>query len=532
MPAKFEAGRALCCTGTLYVAIHLRTPNPFRGMGVQSPSPALKPLWPGFAYKEHQIVGINWMLQRESTPTDGPRGGVLADEMGLGKTIQMAGLLLNGQKRIAEQNLLVVPVAVIPQWKSVLEKAGMGVLVPERGRGSWGWRTAVKPRDGKQPAVHIVGYEALARKPGLGRLYKWDRVIYDEAHRLAGEKVGGLARLLTTEATWLLTATPIVNSEKDFIRLLEILGVENVPASAASSPFLIKKYMMARSMEQMREIIADAPAAPQFETVLLDFLTGEEADFYRGMTGLITRRWRALEQDQMAGAALEKLKLFMRLRQLSLHPQVYIEARKSQFKGLYTRPDWRGTSTKFEAIRRLISGTREGGTATENGVSTTESGNAATATPHRWIIFCHFRKEMELLHEQLSAAPTVGRVQIYSGDLTGAEKERVVAATHEPLAANKSEVLLVQLQSGGTGLNLQHFDRVIFTGPWWTKALMDQAVGRAVRIGQKSQVVVYNIVLKEEEALNIDRYMADKAAQKGGLCAQVLGMARRDIKSK
>lgn len=481
---------------------------------------ALTPLWPGFAYKEHQTVGINWMLQREApTKDDSPRGGILADEMGLGKTIQMAGLLLNGHQRIGTQNLLVVPVAVISQWKSVLEKAGMGVLVPQRGRASWGWQTDVKARSPLMPAVHIIGYEALARRSGLGRLYKWDRIIYDEAHRLAGEKIGGLARILNTEATWLLTATPIINSEKDFVRLLEVLGVKDVPATAASSPFLVKKYVMARSMEQMREIIADAPAAPQFETLLLDFLTGEEADFYRGMTGMITRRWRALEQDQMAGAALEKLKLFMRLRQLSLHPQVYIEARKSQFKRLYTRPDWVGTSTKFEAIRGLVSGTRQGG----------KVGTTTSATPHRWIIFCHFRAEMELLRDLLAAEATVGRVQIYSGDLTAAEKERVVAATHKSLAANKSEVLLVQLQSGGTGLNLQHFDRIIFTGPWWTKALMDQAVGRAVRIGQKSQVVVYNVVLKEEEALNIDKYMAEKAAQKGHLCAQVLGMARRDI---
>jgi SNF2 family DNA or RNA helicase len=483
------------------------------------------------------------MLQREiPAKDDSPRGGILADEMGLGKTIQMAGLLLNGHQRIGTQNLLVVPVAVISQWKSVLEKAGMGVLVPERGRASWGWRTDVKARSPLMPAVHIIGYEALARRSGLGRLYKWDRVIYDEAHRLAGEKIGGLARLLNTEVTWLLTATPIINSEKDFVRLLEVLGVKDVPSTAASSPFLIKKYMMARSMEQMRGIIADAPAAPQFETVMLDFLTGEEADFYRGMTGMITRRWRALEQDQMAGAALEKLKMFMRLRQLSLHPQVYIEARKSQFKRLYTRPDWVGSSTKFEAIRGLVSGTREGGTAKEATSGTREGGTAkeatsgtakeatsGTATPHRWIIFCHFRAEMELLRDLLAAEATVGRVQIYSGDLTAAEKERVVTATHKPLAANKSEVLLVQLQSGGTGLNLQHFDRIIFTGPWWTKALMDQAVGRAVRIGQKSQVVVYNVVLKEEEALNIDKYMAEKASQKGQLCAQVLGMARRDI---
>jgi hypothetical protein len=83
-------------------------------------------------------------------------------------------------------------------------------------------------------------------------------------------------------------------------------------------------------------------------------------------------------------------------------------------------------------------------------------------------------------------------------------------------------VLLVQLQSGGTGLNLQHFDRIIFSGPWWTQALMSQAVGRAVGIGQRAVVKVYHLHLKEEVALNIDDIIHEKADGKGKLCREVL----------
>jgi SNF2 family DNA or RNA helicase len=89
--------------------------------------------------------------------------------------------------------------------------------------------------------------------------------------------------------------------------------------------------------------------------------------------------------------------------------------------------------------------------------------------------------------------------------------------------------MLIQLQSGGTGINLQHFDRIIFTGPWWTKALMEQAVGRAVRIGQKHVVKVISLALKEEEALNIDKYMLEKATEKGELCKEVLSNANSTI---
>ena len=90
----------------------------------------------------------------------------------------------------------------------------------------------------------------------------------------------------------------------------------------------------------------------------------------------------------------------------------------------------------------------------------------------------------------------------------------------------QQEVLLVQLQAGGVGLNLQHFDRVVFMGPWWTAAIMDQAIGRAVRIGQTKKVMVHHLVLKEEETFNIDKLMLEKAESKRDLCAKILDLAR------
>jgi SNF2 family DNA or RNA helicase len=58
---------------------------------------------------------------------------------------------------------------------------------------------------------------------------------------------------------------------------------------------------------------------------------------------------------------------------------------------------------------------------------------------------------------------------------------------------------------------------------------MDQAVGRAVRIGQRDVVQVYNVVLKEEGDMNIDRYMTDAATRKGELCKTVLEAATNTV---
>jgi SNF2 family DNA or RNA helicase len=473
-------------------------------------SAPLKPLWPGdFSYKEHQEIGIDWMIKRELATTP-CRGGLLCDEMGLGKTIEMIGLMKN---RPAATTLLVAPVAVLGQWKVLLRRSGFLVQVP--GKEARGWAFDGKIQMNPAGVVCVIGYEAATRHPSLLEMKPWTRTVFDEAHRLAGEtKATELVSKIKAAHTWLLSATPIVNKLKDLKVLMELAGVDDIPpynTLEAMKPFC-ETYVLARTMDQLRSSIPDAPPKPVIHTRILEFIDEEESEFYRGMAGGIVKRWKSLAGDHGRDAAIERLKLFLLLRQLSLHPQIYIEARKKALGGTYARPDFLGDSTKFAVLRRLV---------------TTEPGG-------RWIIFCHFITEMEMLKNLFKKMPSVGRVQLYNGSLSAAQKESVIEETKKPLpaGAGASEVLLVQLQSGGTGLNLQHFNRIAFTGPWWTKALMDQAIGRAVRIGQREVVHVHFLKLREEEVINIDAIMMDKADFKGKLCAYVLTHAMTQVSLK
>lgn len=463
----------------------------------------LKGLWPGFEYMDHQQIGVRWMLEKEAAGT----GALLCDDMGLGKTIQIAGLIKNQPDEVRQKQatLIIAPVAVLQQWKTVFQRSGMQVWVPKKGGYTW----RVETKGASSSEIYIIGYEAAQRIPSLVSAYNWHRVIYDEAHRLVNPKSASTALALTfkerVKKIWLLTGTPIVNKEKDIVTLFSVAGIPIPPqATLTTLAPIIKDYILARNMDQLREEIDTAPPKPEFETCYLDFTTDDERDFYLGITGIICKRWKGLEEDTGGVNGLARLRLFMRLRQLSLHPQVYISARKAALKSLYTRPDWTAPSTKFEKMREII---------------------CEAPISHKWIIFCHFRQEMDMLEEMFRNETSVEIVQQYNGEMTAAEKSDVVARSQLPLMEGKQEVLLVQLQSGGTGLNLQHFDRIIFTGPWWTQALVEQAIGRAVRIGQTKVVKVYNLILKEEEALNIDQYMIEKATEKGEMCKGVLSNA-------
>jgi DNA repair protein RAD5 len=114
----------------------------------------------------------------------------------------------------------------------------------------------------------------------------------------------------------------------------------------------------------------------------------------------------------------------------------------------------------------------------------------------------------------------------YHGDLSEEQKANVLRAS-EAETGGKHMVFLINIKSGGVGLNLQHFTHIIFMSPWWTSALMRQSIGRAVRIGQTEEVQVYHLVLKEEETLNIDALMREKVADKEEMLVDLLARASR-----
>jgi SNF2 family DNA or RNA helicase len=134
---------------------------------------------------------------------------------------------------------------------------------------------------------------------------------------------------------------------------------------------------------------------------------------------------------------------------------------------------------------------------------------------------------MQLLQDYLMMeCPIVRDCSLYSGAQSAKERADAIENSKSVLIGSQQEVLLVQLQSGGTGLNLQHCDRIVFMGPWWTAALMDQAIGRAVRIGQNDKVEVHRLILKEEASMNIDKKMLSAAERKRELCLRFLSIAR------
>ena len=74
--------------------------------------------------------------------------------------------------------------------------------------------------------------------------------------------------------------------------------------------------------------------------------------------------------------------------------------------------------------------------------------------------------------------------------------------------SDDTNVFLIMLKSGGTGLNLTSADVVIHLDLWWNPQAESQAADRAHRIGQKNNVEVIKLVSKgtiEEKILELQQ---------------------------
>jgi len=462
--------------------------------------PPLTPLWRDFQYFGHQDDGVRWMLEKERVGTEVPdhkgnlvtvHGGFQCDDMGLGKTIQIAAVMVH---HVVPHTLLLAPLAMLETWSEVCQHAGMKVY--EVGKEGW---VRVNPKSGvpmhllrSRPSVYISNYEKLHHRSSLFQ-QNWDRVVLDEAHKIRNG--GGLisihARKLVAPIRWAVTGTPLVNSKKDVVSLLAFLGVPFSRTWRWEPRYdrMLPELILHRSLQKLRSVIEGAPPIPIMETKVLPFQTAEEEDFYRGVQGKAAALLERYSMDVLSNT--QKFLLLLRLRQISVHPQVYINAKRRE-NPVYGRADWEGKSTKMEAIREIIQG---------------DTGS------HNYLIFCQFNDEMALLHDFLVLEGLADEVLMYHGGMNQRERAEVLQKSK---VSTKRTVLLLQLQAGGVGLNLQEYDRILFVSPWWTSALMDQAIARAVRMGQKKVVKVYHLRLsaEHESTINIDTLINDKADTK------------------
>jgi SNF2 family DNA or RNA helicase len=455
---------------------------------------SLKTPFPSFAYHPHQDAGVRWMMSREEHGIY-CYGGILADEMGLGKTWQTIGLLLN---RPVADTLLLVPPVLHGQWQEVLRQSSIPYTYIDGHK----YRKIAPP--GSRADIHVVltTYDRASRKTDeLKERYEFQRIVCDEGHVFRnGSSTARFRNLANIPAQnrWLLTGTPVQNRLSDFTHLLQWLDA-GYDKQFDTLEVIAEEIMLRRCVADVRDVVKSFPEAKPVHHIHAVTMPGynlEEDDRDESdvdtqeldVFGTLVQRFTRAVDNRMESWLI--LELYLRIRQFLAHPQIYKDAMMKKYppkaEDSEERKDklWRSSASKMAAFGEFMT----------------------TSTKAPTLIFTTFRGEMEFAEDACKKAGySTWRI---CGGLGAAGIDAAIQKSKEAAAAGEAVAVLVQIQAGNAGINLQHLHRIVFLSSHWNPAIVDQAVGRAYRIGQTKPVEVHHFLLADGAEKNLDRHMA------------------------
>ena len=441
----------------------------------------------GRLFSPYQREGVLWMLTMENQ-TSGPKGGFLCDEMGLGKTVQLVSTMLGNPK---PRTLIIVPKSIITQWVEEINRFAPNLTIN------------VFDGPGRKldtvSDVTIAPYTILSveTKTPL-HMARWDRVILDEAHEIRNKKSKLFKSVcrLQTQIKWIVTGTPVFNSMEDFVSLCTFLGLSKVVVQGMTNK--IKDiYILRRTKEDLAQISDRLRLPPcYFENVELEMYP-DEKQLYEivFLEAQETIRDAFRHAQSLNAKNMVILECLLRARQCMIWPQMYLDGIAKQTK--VPAEKWVGRSKKMETLFEMIKGHPE----------------------EKTLIFCQFRGEMN--HIQQNLMRPVYRID---GSVPKDERVRQIA---EFKKAAPGAIFIIQIKSGGQGLNLQEATRVYITAPSWNPATELQAIGRSHRTGQTCPVYIKKLVYEEcPRFVSVEQEMMALQGHKSIVCSKVLNDER------
>ena len=430
----------------------------------------------GLERKEYQAEGVRWCVENEMRAKDegvaglGIRGGIVADEMGLGKTILMIGTMV---VNIKPNTLIVLPPVLIEQWCQQIRKTtGYEPLVYHG--------TAKKTIELSHllaARIVVASYGAISMRKGddakslLLHKIVWSRVVFDEAHHLrnSGARFFGACEL-KADIRWLVTGTPIQNRKKDFYNLCEVLGLSRSFYTdfellrANASRFILKRTKKQVGI-QMTDVVSEKTVVPWTNSREKELF--EEVHSRLKFSG-VGRSADRVGIDRISnGTALTNI---IRARQVSIMPRLLAACMTR-----YEQDHYAQGLTAYSKLGAVVASI------------VANRGNGAGK-----LVFCMFKEEIDEVCARLLAG---GMTKVARLDGRTGKRDRAAALTE------KNEALVLQIQTGCEGLNLQeNYSEIYFVSPHWNPAVEDQAVARCHRIGQMKDVVVRRFVSTFEKS--------------------------------
>ena len=475
----------------------------------------------------HQEEGVVWcgLHEHQKQPHQNIHGGIIADEMGCGKTLMTIALMMCN---FVDRTLIVVPRPLLDQWKrSIFELTGHHAFIYYGNL-----HLAEKNMNLYNCPIVITTYGVISHN-NTNKLFniKWDRIIYDEAHHMRNastqKHIAGL--LLKSKIKWLITGTPIQNRESDLYNLCKIIGIPNakkIPVEILQKnilkrtklevgiklPDVLLNYYNIEWANNQEKLLATVlhdkikiqktnkilPVESDEKTYnfnkIEDYIDSEPEDICNDITDIAESKSNCKnENEYLPHLSDEEIKDDLSNYVDHIFGQHYL-AYYLRCKQMCTYPR---LLNKLEKNSEVVSS----GLINKNKINKVISVIESRANNNNnKIIFCSFRKEMDIIQQRLQEQG-IYDVEIYDG--------RISQNKRNQLLKQLPHVLILQIQMGCEGLNLQEANEIYFVSPIWNPAMESQAIARCYRIGQTKKTHVFKFNMNDigEEEKSMDNYM-------------------------
>ncbi|MBQ4105915.1 MAG: DEAD/DEAH box helicase [Clostridia bacterium] len=355
---------------------------------------------------------------------------LLGDEMGLGKTVQAIASMVSLRNTGASHFVVVCPASVVTNW--CREIAKMSDLSVTKVHGAD--RASSLQHWKENGGVAVTTFETTEHFT-LGPKFRFSALVVDEAHYIKNPEARRTVNVknISTHAERILfmTGTALENKVEEMVSLIRILQPQ-IADGVRGLEFL-------SSAPEFREKVAPVYYRRRREDVLTE------------LPDLIeSREWCTL------GAA-EEAKY-----ENSILSKNYADARRVSWN-----VDNIADSSKANRLLEIVEEAEDDG--------------------RKVIVFSFFLDTIDKVTSLLGSRC----MSPINGSVTPARRQEIIDEFDKAPAGS---VLAAQIQSGGTGLNIQSASVVILCEPQFKPSIENQAISRAYRMGQTRNVLVYRLL--------------------------------------
>ena len=374
---------------------------------------------------------------------------MVGDEMGLGKTVEALAAIAHLAARGRHHALVVCPASVLINW--TLEVARHTRLEAFRVHGDD--RAEALDAWISRGGVAVTTFDSL-RSLGPPPAVELAMLVVDEAHYVKNPEAQRTQAVLAwrqrAERTLFLSGTPMENRVEEFRALVGHLRPDVA--------------------DQVEAVDGLAGAAAFRAAVAPVYLRRNQVDVLAELPPRVeTAEWLDFVGDDLAAyrqAVVERQ--FMAMRRAAFVP--------ATTKG----------SAKLDRLVEIVD------EALENG--------------RKVVVFSYFLDVLDIVCDVLGEV-VVGPLH---GGVPAPERQALV---DELTAREEPCVLVSQIESGGTGLNIQAASVVVLCEPQWKPSTEEQAIARCHRMGQVRPVDVHRLLVED----SVDERMVEVLAAKARL---------------